>query len=37
MRPKLKTVLIVDDDMDYLFQMKTKVEKLGFEVTTADG
>ena len=37
MRTKPKTVLIVDDDMDYLFQMKTKVEKMGFEVITADG
>jgi CheY-like chemotaxis protein len=37
MRAKLKQILIVDDDIDYLFQMKTKVENLGFEVTTADG
>ncbi len=33
----MKKVLIVDDDMDYLFQMKMKVEKLGFEVITAEG
>lgn len=32
-----KIVLIVDDDMDYLFQMKMKVERFGFEVITADG
>jgi two-component system, OmpR family, response regulator len=32
-----KTVLIVDDDMDYLFQLKMKVERFGFEVITADG
>ncbi|NTW23183.1 MAG: response regulator [Lentimicrobium sp.] len=32
-----KTVLIVDDDMDYLFQMKTKLEQFGFETITADG
>jgi len=32
-----KTVLIVDDDSDYLFQMKFNVEKMGFEVITADG
>ncbi|PKP01865.1 MAG: response regulator [Bacteroidetes bacterium HGW-Bacteroidetes-9] len=32
-----KTVLIVDDDMDYLFQMKLKVEQFGFETITADG
>ena len=31
-----KTILIVDDDPDYMFQMKMKVEKLGFEVVTAD-
>ncbi len=33
----MKKVLIVDDDIDYLYQMKLKVEKLGFEVITADG
>ena len=32
-----KTVLIVDDDMDYLFQMKLKVQQFGFDVITADG
>ncbi len=32
-----KTILIVDDDMDYLFQLKLKVEKFGFDVVTADG
>ena len=32
-----KTILIVDDDMDYLFQLKLKIEKFGFEVVTADG
>lgn len=32
-----KTVFIVDDDADYLFQMKTMVEKLGFDVITACG
>jgi two-component system, OmpR family, response regulator len=32
-----KTILIVDDDMDYLFQMKKKVENLGFDVVTAEG
>lgn len=32
-----KTVLIVDDDMDYLFQMKIKVEQFGFDTITADG
>ena len=32
-----KTILLVDDDADYLFQMKLKVEKFGFNVITADG
>jgi DNA-binding response OmpR family regulator len=31
-----KTVLIVDDDADYLAQMEMQVRKLGFEVLTAD-
>lgn len=31
-----KTILIVDDDPDYMFQMKIKVEHFGFEVVTAD-
>lgn len=29
-------VLIADDDMDYLFQMKMHIESFGFEVITAD-
>lgn len=32
-----KTVLIVDDDMDYLYQMQLKVQGFGFEVVTAEG
>jgi two-component system, OmpR family, response regulator len=32
-----KTILIVDDDMDYLYQMQMKVQGFGFEVVTADG
>jgi two-component system, OmpR family, response regulator len=31
-----KTILIVDDDVDYLFQIKLKVERFGFEVITAE-
>ena len=31
-----KTVLIVDDDMDYLFQMKLKIEQFGYDTITAD-
>lgn len=33
----MKKILLVDDDFDYLIQLKTKIEKLGFEVITADG
>jgi two-component system, OmpR family, response regulator len=32
-----KTVLIVDDDVDYLYQMQLKVQGFGFEVVTAEG
>jgi len=31
-----KTVLIADDDLDYLFQMKMHIESFGFEVITAE-
>jgi len=31
-----KCILIVDDDLDYLFQMKVKVEQFGFKVITAE-
>jgi len=31
-----KLVLIVDDDQDYLFQMKYHVESFGFDVITAE-
>ena len=31
-----KKILIVDDDMDYLFQMRVKVEQMGFETITAE-
>lgn len=31
-----KKILIVDDDMDYLFQLKIMVENMGFNVITAD-
>jgi len=30
------TILIVDDDIDYLFQMKMKLEQIGFITITAD-
>jgi DNA-binding NtrC family response regulator len=32
-----KTILIVDDDNDYLFVLKTKVQQFGFETITAEG
>jgi len=31
-----KTILIVDDDIDYLFQLKLQVEKFGFNVVVAE-
>jgi len=31
-----KRILIVDDDMDYLFQMRIKIEQMGFETITAE-
>jgi DNA-binding response OmpR family regulator len=31
-----KTILIVDDDVDYLFQLKLQVEKFGFKVIIAE-
>lgn len=31
-----KTILIVDDDPDFLFQMKMTIQDLGFEVITAE-
>jgi CheY-like chemotaxis protein len=31
-----KTILIVDDDMDYLYQIKMKLEQMGYTTITAD-
>lgn len=31
-----KTILIVDDDIDYLFQLKLQIEKFGFKVIVAE-
>lgn len=36
MAEKKKTVLIADDDQDYLFQMRLYVESFGFDVVTAE-
>lgn len=35
LKKEKKTILIVDDDQDYLFQMKTNVKDMGFVVITA--
>jgi len=34
---KDKTILVVDDDSDYLLQLRIRLEASGYEVTTADG
>ncbi|MBN1990262.1 MAG: response regulator [Bacteroidales bacterium] len=31
-----KTILLVDDDIDYLFQIKFQLERFGFKVVTAE-
>ncbi|MFO7872939.1 MAG: response regulator [Bacteroidales bacterium] len=31
-----KTILLVDDDVDFLFQLKVSVQDMGFDVITAD-
>ena len=37
MKPGNYTILIVDDDQDYLFQLQTKLTTLGYKTLTADG
>ena len=37
MSDRPKTVLIVDDDPDFLLQQKTQIEAAGFETVTAGG
>jgi CheY-like chemotaxis protein len=32
-----KTILLVDDDSDYLFQIKFQLERFGYKVVSADG
>jgi len=32
-----KTIFIVDDDVDYIFQLKTMIENMGFNVISACG
>ena len=36
MKPSNYTILIVDDDPDYLIQTRIKIEKFGFKTITAD-
>ncbi len=36
MEEKKKTIFLVDDDSDYLFQLKHHITKFGFDVVTAD-
>ncbi len=36
MEKETKTILLVDDDEDYLFQTKLNIEQFGFRVITAD-
>jgi CheY-like chemotaxis protein len=36
MKPSNYTILIVDDDVDYLFQTRLKLEKFGYNVITAE-
>jgi two-component system, OmpR family, response regulator len=36
MKPGNKTILIVDDDVDYLFQTQVKLEKFGYKTITAE-
>ena len=37
MTAKDKTILVVDDDSDYLLQLQMRLEAAGYEVITADG
>jgi two-component system, OmpR family, response regulator len=36
MKPSNITILIVDDDLDYLMQTRIKIEKFGYKTITAD-
>jgi len=36
MKPGSKTILVVDDDVDYLFQTQLKLEKFGYKTITAE-
>ena len=36
MKPSNITILVVDDDVDYLLQTRIKIEKFGYKTITAD-
>jgi CheY-like chemotaxis protein len=36
MKPSNYTILVVDDDVDYLFQTRVKLEKAGYKIITAE-
>jgi len=36
MKPSNYTILLVDDDVDYLFQTRIKLEKCGYKIITAE-
>ncbi|MCF8229743.1 MAG: response regulator [Bacteroidales bacterium] len=36
MKTERKKIFLVDDDMDYLFQIKANIEKMDYEVVTAE-
>jgi CheY-like chemotaxis protein len=37
MKPGNYTILLVDDDQDYLIQLQAKIQKFGYKTITADG
>jgi CheY-like chemotaxis protein len=37
MKPGNYTILIVDDDQDYLLQLQTRIQNFGFKTITAEG
>lgn len=36
LKTEKKKILVVDDDTDYLFQMKVAIQEMGFDVVTAE-
>ncbi len=37
MKPGNYTILLVDDDQDYLFQLQSKIKNFGYQTITAEG